>query len=275
MPSVISDFKTKRLVEYLEPGDEVLIKFDNHGIGDMIMFQPLYQKMKRLYPDVHFHLLGNRDQQYFYETPEAPVTKSFYIKFPETVTMFGSRPYSMSKPEACAVLELGIPYDAKELEFTWKPSSWVNADIPDNCIGVVFQVCCNASRSLEYGTAAAIWKRIKDNGFTPIEVVFKNLNLAARNGRFGFIDRSCRDLPANPETMIGVIKKCKGFLGVNTGTFCAATALMHGDVIHLRKNEGFAPCYKRYEPVKEVLCNNGVGGMDWSVIDQYLAKRRS
>lgn len=273
MPSVIDNYKEKRLSEQLESGDEVLIKFDNHGIGDMIMFQPLYQRLKELHPDVGFHLLGNKDQQYFYETPNAPVNKTFYIKFPETTGIFGCRPYSMSKPEACAVLELGIPY-TPELEFSWNPDKWDDVNIPDNCIGVVFQVCSNSSRTLDYGTSAAIWNRIKNAGFTPIEVVFKNLNLAARNGRMGFIDRSCRDLPANPETMIGVIKKCKGFLGVNTGTFCAAVALKHGDVIHLRKNEGFSPCYKRHSPVKEVFCGNGAGGIDWRVVDDYLKGRR-
>lgn len=274
MAFYVDNYKDKRLTEYLEPGDEVLIKFNNHGIGDMIMFQPLYQRMKQLYPEVHFHLLGNTDQQYFYEDPLAQVTKTFYIKFPETTGMFCGKPYSMSKPEACAVLELGIPFD-KTLEFTWNPEQWDDVDIPDNSIGVVFQVCSNASRSLDYICASAIWEHIRKAGFAPIEVVFKNPNLAARNGKFGFINMSCRGLKANPETMIGVIKKCKGFLGVNTGTFCAATALMHGDVIHLRKNDGFAPWYKRFDPVQEVMCNNGPGGIDWSVIDRYLEQRRS
>ena len=84
MLPVINDYTNKKLVEYLKPGMRVLIKFNDHGIGDMIMFQPLYQRLKELYPDVEFHLEPNKDQQYFAESPNAPVDIIFYITFRET-----------------------------------------------------------------------------------------------------------------------------------------------------------------------------------------------
>ena len=274
MPSVISDFKEKRVTDYIKPGDSVLIEFV-HGIGDMIMFQPLYQRLKELYPDVEFHLQGNTDQQYFEDEPNrTQVSYHFKLHFPETTGNFVKNGYAMSKPEACAVLELGIPW-TKDLEFTWDPELW-NKDlkIDDNCIGVVFQVNSNASRSLDPITGTIIWNRVKEHGFRPIEVFFKDVHMRPRNGRFACVDYTCRDFEAIPENMIAVIKQCKGFIGVNTGTFCAATCLLHGHTLHLRKNDPFGPYYKRIDPVQECWAINAKD-IDLKAIEDYLAECRS
>ena len=81
MPPTIKNFKDKKLVEYLEPGMRVLVQFNWHGIGDQIMWQPSWQRLKQLHPEVEWHLEPNRDQQYFAETPGAPVDIIFNIAF--------------------------------------------------------------------------------------------------------------------------------------------------------------------------------------------------
>ena len=273
MPCVIDNFKEKRLTEYLEPNDNVLIEFV-HGIGDMIMFYPLYLRLKALYPDVDFRLKANTDQGYFEETQAMTrVSKHFKIAFPETTGNFVNSRYSMSKPEACAVLELGIPW-TRDLEFTWNPTRW-NKDlkIADNCIGVVFQVNSNASRSLDPITGQTIWNTIKAHGFRPIEVFFKDVHRRERNGKFSCIDYTCRDFEACPENMIAVIKQCKGFVGVNTGTFCAATCLLNGHTLHLRRNDPFGPYYKRFDPVKECRALNAQD-IDRQALSDYLNECR-
>jgi hypothetical protein len=268
MPQVISSYATKRLTQYLSPGLRVLVKFDWHGLGDMIMFQPLYQRMKELYPDVEWHLKGNKDQQYFEETPDAEVDIEFNITFPETPILV-NKGFRLTKPEACAVLELGIPWEPS-LEFTWNPDHWnTELRIEENCIGMVFQCNSDPSKNPPPGLTQLFWQRVKKHGFTPIEVQFCNPNHNSKNGRCAWVDYSCRDFEPTVENVISVLKQCKGFIGVNTGTFCAATCLKGGHVLHLHTRYHFQEFYKRYNPVPEVDCTDP-GKIDWKTVDAYL-----
>ena len=271
MPTVISDYTHKKLVEYLRPGMRVLIKFNDHGIGDMIMFQPLYQRLKLLYPAVEFHLEPNKDQLYFAETPDAPVDLMFYITFRETAgRALEAHEHPRSKAQYCADMELGIPFDPG-LYFTRKHGPLLTPlPIEDNCIGVVFQVQSSPKKGLESGKAKLIWDYVKAVGFTPIEVCFNNPNHNPMNKRAAFLDYSCRDFEASEENMFSVIQQCRGFIGVNTGTFCAATCILDAHVLHLYTGKyHFSPWYKRYNPVPEMSCL-GVGNFDWAALDTYL-----
>ena len=57
--NVISNFKDKKLVEYLKDGMRVMILFNWHGMGDCIMFLPLYYKLNKMYSNVNFNLKCN------------------------------------------------------------------------------------------------------------------------------------------------------------------------------------------------------------------------
>jgi len=274
MPTVVDNFAHKRLTEQLEDGMRVRIDFDRHGLGDMIMFQPLYQRLKTLYPNIEFHLKGNRDQQYFEEAPEAAVDVVFKISFPETPELFRSSKYTMTKPEACAVLELGIPWEPA-LEFSWKPTKFnPELQIKDNCIGMVFQCNSDPSKGINPGLAARLWEAVRKSGFTPIEVQFTNPNHNKKNGRCAFANYSCRDFEPTVENLVSVIRQCKGFVGVNTGTFCAAVCIKNGHVLHLHTRHDFTRFYKRNNPVSSIDCTNP-DKVDYSVIDRYLASCRS
>lgn len=274
MSDVIKNYKEKRLIDYLKPGLRVLVKFDWHGLGDMIMFQPLYQRLKKLYPDVEWHLKPNSDQGYFAETPDASVDIIFDINFPETTAFLRDSNYAMSKPEACAILELGIPW-TNDLEFAWKPEKW-NSDlkIKENCIGFVHQVQSDPSKGINTGVSAIFWRKIKEAGFTPIEVQFCNPNANKKNGRPAFANYSCRDFEASVENLVAVLKQCKGFIGVNTGTFCAATCIMDGHVLALDTKYPFTPFYKRVNPVMAIDCRDP-GRIDYKILENYLASCRS
>lgn len=268
---LVTRYNEKRLVEYLKPGLKALVKFDNHGLGDMIMFQPLYQRLKTLYSDVEWHLKPNQDQGYFAETPDTPVDIEFYIKFPETTGYSPKYPLT-SKPEFCAVNELGIPWD-KSLEFTWKPDRWnTELKLKENCIGMVFGCNSDPGKSMNSGLARLFWQRVKSKGFRPIEVQFLNPLHNKSNGRCGFVDYSCRDFEASVENVIAVLKQCRGFIGINTGTFCAAVCILNGHVLHLRNRHSFDH-YKRFEPVPEVDCTVPAK-IDWSIVDNYLESCR-
>lgn len=270
MSTVISQFTDKRVVDHLKPGMRALVKFDNHGLGDMVMFQPLYQRLKELHPEVEWHLKPNTDQQYFAETPDAPVDVVFDIHFPETPDFCRNRKYALSKPEACAVFELGIPW-SKELEFTWEPVKWnKELQLRKDCMGFVYQVNSDPTKGLNPGLAAIIWRKIQEAGFTPIEVQFRNPNHNQKNGQASFVNYTCRDFEASVENAISVIKQCRGFVGVNTGTFCMATCLHHGHVLHLYKRHHFSPFYKRIDPVPELDCTDP-GHMNYKALEDYLS----
>src|SRR5574344_1598154 len=113
--------QNKKLVDYLKPNQKNLILFNDHGMGDVIMFMPIYQRLKELYPDVVFNLKCNRGQEYFDEITESSYDNEFYIKFPE----YDMRPWypkciGKSKPEISCTEEIGLKFD-ETMEFTWKP----------------------------------------------------------------------------------------------------------------------------------------------------------
>lgn len=153
--NTITDFAGKRLVEYLHDGDRVLILFDWHGMGDCVMFLPLYERLKTMYPKVRFSLKCNKGQEIFNDILDEEFDFTFSITFYEfNNKVFGRRVIGMSKPEICAKMELGIPFD-KDIEFTWKPKTIVDSGIvvPERAIGVAFQVTSNPNKSVPESSA--------------------------------------------------------------------------------------------------------------------------
>ncbi len=269
----ITNLFEKRLVDYLFDGAKVLVLFDWHGMGDCVMFMPLYKRLKQLYPNVHFNLKCNNGQEYFEEIDCDDFDFSFNVEFCEfNMSKYGFVFEGLSKPEICAIYELGIPFD-ESLEFTWKPDKIIDSEIklPQNAIGVAFQVTSNPTKSISEDCARVVWDTIKECGYTPIEVHFEHCIKNDRNKKYSFIDLTCRDFEAKIENVVDVISKCKGFVGVNTGTFCMATSMMNGNVLHLYKRHHFAPNYKRFNPVPEVDCRN-IDNIDKNKIREYLCQ---
>ena len=64
---MIENFKEKKLVEYLENGQKVLIRF-GHGLGDTLMFMPVFNHLKSLYPNIHFDLYVESGQEEIFES---------------------------------------------------------------------------------------------------------------------------------------------------------------------------------------------------------------
>ena len=62
---MITEYRNKKLIDYLKNGQNVLILFNDHGLGDVVMFMPLYERLKQMFPGVHFNLKCNRGQEFF------------------------------------------------------------------------------------------------------------------------------------------------------------------------------------------------------------------
>ena len=103
--NLILDFKNGPLRKYLSNGMKVLLLFNDHGMGDCVMFMPLYQRLKQVFPDVIFNLQCGKGQEFFQELTETKYDLKYYIKFPE-FNMEGipsKYPY-MSKVGICCVM---------------------------------------------------------------------------------------------------------------------------------------------------------------------------
>ena len=265
------NFKNGPLRKYLSNGMKVLLLFNDHGMGDCVMFMPLYRRLKQMFPEVVFNLQCGKGQNFFQELTETKYDLKYYIKFPE-FNMEGiplKYPY-MSKVGICCVMQLGIPPEPS-LQFTYKFPEVPFSGIPlqDNSIGIAFQVTSNPNKSVPQKCAEVVWNTVKEFGYTPIEVHFQHPLKNSRNTKYSFIDRTCRDYPASVEACVDVIRRCKGFIGVNTGTFCMATALKNKKVLHMFKRWPFYPYYIMYQKLPEIDCRE-VSLIDKNKIKDYL-----
>ena len=104
---LISDFSRKKLVEYLEPGIKVLIDFP-HGLGDDVMFMPLYLRLKSRYPQTQIDLKLAPGREDFFGGHEA--LENYKYIFRLTFFETPDKPGRFAKPEFCCMRELGIPF---------------------------------------------------------------------------------------------------------------------------------------------------------------------
>ena len=104
----VREFQGKKLVEYLRPGLRVRLLFA-HGLGDTVLFLPIYNALKALYPDVYWALKTYNGQEELFDDGDVtgPADYEFTIDFP-----CGEHIPGMTKPRMCCEQELGIDYDA-------------------------------------------------------------------------------------------------------------------------------------------------------------------
>ena len=245
----VRGFRDKKLVEYLQPGMKVLIRFDipYKGMGDCVMFMPLYERLKVLYPYVEFSLYTVSSQQDYFGDNYHQDMKFDYVFY---LTFYEYNMYDdtgrMSKPEICCVKELGIPFTA-DIEFTWRPKNTYS-----RFIGVSFQCNSDPRTNVHPDTAKIIWDCIKFENMIPIEITFTHPQFNKVNQPFPFIDLSLRNSPATIENAVSAIASCRAFVGVNTGTFCVAVSMFPERVLQLNTGKPFTP-YKRINPINSIL----------------------
>ena len=237
--------------EQIKPGMKVLFILDHHGLGDQVMFRPLYLKMKELYPDVTFNFKAGYGQEYFDEINCPDYDATFNLGFYENDMRQVPQCLLMSKPEVCCVKELGIPFQ-KELEFTWKPDFIPNnINIKPNTVAVI-PFCHSApSRSLTESAMNFVWDTVKEFGFNPLEVHFEPAHYH-KTPRYSFVDYTCRSFKPSIPAVYDVLSKCKAAIGVNTGTFCVSVSLGL-PVLHMTNTRRFYPHFKRFDPIPETV----------------------
>jgi len=234
MSQVVEQFGNKKLSGYLSPGQRNLIVF-YHGLGDLLMFYPLFTYLKSLCPDIQFDLGlegGCGFHEYFGAIPFPTVHDwasldydyVFILKFPM------SEGNGHTKAEYCCMEELGIdPLPTSHphpLPVTYNP-----------LVAVHFQgTCLPGQTNPSEEVARQIWEEIKSCGYIPIEVHFQHVYHNPTNARWDWVTRGVRDVDPQISKLTGLLSNCAAFVGVASGPFVVALGIMPNKCFYLQKH---------------------------------------
>lgn len=244
IPNLIMKYKDKKLVEYLKPGLKVMIRF-GHGLGDTLLFIPVYEKLKRLYPDVHFDLYVEAGQEQIFKSVKNKDDPSydyiFHLDFPM------SEGVKTSKPAKCCRDEIGIDPITEVTRLGKYPSPLV---------GVHFHgTALPGSVGCPENIAQQIWKEVKEAGKIPIEAHFQHMWHNPVNIKFPFVESTVRESQANLKNLIGLVQKCSAFIGVASGPFIVALSAMPKRTLFLERSHKLE-CYTLDKEVQRVDVQN-------------------
>jgi len=221
---MITEFKEKKLVEYLKDGQKILIRF-GHGWGDTQMFMPIFYRIRELYPNILFDIYLECGQEDIFGKPqflEDEYDLVFSLNFPMSE---GSH---LTKQEKCCLEEIGIE-GISEIAILPPKNSPI--------ISVHFQgTCLPNSVNCPYDVSKQIWQEIKDFGKIPIECHFQHIFHNPLNKKYDFIDNSVRNYKANLHNLIGIIQNSYAFIGVASGPLVTALSVMPERTMFLQRH---------------------------------------
>lgn len=260
---LIKNFKNKKVVDYLKSGQNNCIKF-LHGLGDTIMFYPIFERIKKLFPDIKWTLYTTCGQEKIfgeYSCQEKDYDYIFELQFP--CCEFDEKLKKYTKVELCCIVELGIPYfQEDEFNITFQ-------NIKSPLIGVHFcSTSCPSQTGCNYEFAKQIWNSIKDAGLIPIETHFIHKFHNRFNEKYDFIDNNCRNYNGDISSLIGLLQSCRGFIGVASGPFCVAMTLYPDKVLFLENKSN----YKLFMHNYNIMSMNVNLSFDKKIFDKWLNK---
>lgn len=241
-------YSDKKLAqELVESGAKRVLVVFWHGLGDLIMFLKPLQALKAAFPCVDFVLgvqrglsfeeivqpgsifLGGEDMDKLDQQPFDLVVK---VHFPMSE---GQTEYT--KGEWCCIHELGIP------------PVWGHNLVPgrtSRLIGVHFNITClPESCNPDEGTAKLIWDEILEAGYIPIETHFEHVFHNPVNKKFDFVDCSVRRAQARISNLISLIGSLAGFIGVVSGNFHLALAILPSNRVFFLQKHFKLECFTR------------------------------
>jgi hypothetical protein len=209
---IISGYTNKKLVEYLEKDQKILIRF-GHGWGDTLMFMPILHTLKLRYPDIKFDIyLENGQEEIFESYPNKNNGEHdlvFHLDFPM------SEGTGLTKQEKCCQDEIGIEWKQEaQIPLSPEPSPYVAVHFQ----GTALPNAVNCPKDVAY----KIWDEVIEFGKIPIECHFEHGFHNPVNKKYSFIDRSVRECTANLKNLIGLIQHSFAFVGVASGPFVTA-----------------------------------------------------
>lgn len=223
---MITDFKDKKLVEYLEPGKKYLIRF-GHGLGDTLMFMPIFEKLQQLYSRCAIDLYVESGQEQLFESYPEKDSRDHDLVFSLTFPMAEST--KLTKAEKCCIDEIGIEYNGiREVTKLREESS--------PFVGVHFQgTALPNSVNCPPNIAQKIWNDIIKAGFIPIECHYQHMFHNPINDKYGFISNTVRNCNPEIRKLVGLVQRCYAFIGVASGPFVVALSVMPKNTLYLQR----------------------------------------
>ncbi len=224
---MITDFREKKLAEYLEPDQKVLIRF-GHGLGDCLMFMPVLAALRERYFRTQIDLYVECGQEEIWESVPDKDASGYDLVFSLDFPM-SEGDLSLTKAEKCCRDELGIPPVSG-----WAPL----CDFASPLVGVHFQgTALPGSVNWPEDAARQVCTEIKDFAMLPIECHFEHVFHNPVNAQYPFLGASARECRATLPNLFGLIQQCRFFIGVASGPWCAAMSLLpHRRILLLEKN---------------------------------------
>lgn len=241
---MISDFKDKKLVEYLEPGMKVLIRF-GHGWGDTQMFMPAFWILQRRFPNVTIDIYLECGQEEIFVTYPEKDSKEHDLVFSLNFPM--SEGSAFTKVEKCCIEEIGIkPFDEFFPTFQRYRSPFVACHFQ----GTALPNSVNCPEA----TAQKIWNEVIEAGYIPIECHFEHCFHNPVNAKYGFISNSVRGCRAELSKLIGLIQHSFAFIGVASGPLITALCVMPTRTMYLERTHKLSS-YTRMDIAKTDVMN--------------------
>lgn len=264
---MIDDFRDKRLAAYLEPGQRVLIRF-GHGLGDCLMFAPCLNALRAQFPETQIDLYVENGQEEVWPSVAGKDAPGYDLVFslpfsmswsefrrteceapPSHVAPLASswKGANLTKQEQCCRDELGIEPPAREWAFL--------PDCESPLVGVHFQgTALPGSVNWPEWAAKQVWDEIMAFGKTPIECYYAHIFDNPANAKYDFVDPTLRNVPGKLSSLIGLLQRCWAFIGVASGPWCTAMAIMPERTLFLQKDhraEGYT-----HEPVARLTLDD-------------------
>ncbi|NQU99899.1 MAG: hypothetical protein HQ538_04125 [Parcubacteria group bacterium] len=247
-PFMIDNFSGKKLTEYLKDGMKVLIRW-GHGLGDLLMFLESYEKLKKDYPLVNFHLYTESGQEELWGDEKNKDAQDYDLVFSLNFPM--AEGSNITKAEKCCIEEIGIEPPVKEIvELSKYDSPFVALHF--------FGTALPGSVGCSEEVAKQIWQEVKDFGKIPISCHFEHCWHNPVNQKFGFVDISVRGYQAKISNLIGLIQHSFAFIGVASGPFVVALSVMPERTLYLEKSHPLKT-YTKKDIAKVDINNYQVG----------------
>jgi hypothetical protein len=219
MGEYITSYKDKKVSDYLNTGKykSALFIF-HHGLGDCVMWQPVFHEIKRLYPSINIYQNLHCGQGSLFSS--ASGDKSLYdivfcIGFP--CNDIAHPEYT--KAEYCCIVELGItpPNTAVRL----------NNEFQTPIVGThFFSTSCPTTQGIPEWAARKIHSAILEEDFIPLDTDMRHVWANSCNKRFSWNTCSIDMAKADLVKLSGVIQNCRGFCGAASGNLLLATTLL-------------------------------------------------
>ena len=213
------------LASVIREGMKVCLVFP-HGLGDIVMFRPVLDRLRSLYPKTVIHMMVKPDYPELDDHNESiEYDLAFWLDYYMALPAKGE-----TKNGRCCREELGIsqPLDDRPKAPGGFRSPWVGIGCTSVCFPEMFAPSAWEAKQINDGVIEA--------GFIPLDTA-----MMSKPGYFTRRSPMAVDLRSVPGTyskLAGIIERCHAFIGTLSGAYHVAQSLLPGRTLLLCPRAG-------------------------------------